>query len=322
MNKQPAPKRASSATKTRLIVIPVLLFTGIIASLIGLAHSGDWDSFALNLGTELLGAVLTFILLELILGRQEKQEEQLRTESELLARLLRQMRSKDNSTALQAVEELRALGWLTGDTLRGIDLYRANLEGTNLTSVNLEGATLREAILQGAYLRGINLENANLAKANCLAAVMRDSRLRGADLREANLERVDLRDAELERAVLLGANLTGSDLRGADLRHADLRNANLGRAGFSRTILQGANLSGTQLQGARSLTDERLQDVAALRNATMHDGTHYNGYLRLEGDLTAAEELMLNPSDSLAMAEFYGVSVEEYLLGQQTQPSP
>ncbi|MBN1428728.1 MAG: pentapeptide repeat-containing protein [Anaerolineae bacterium] len=310
-------KQISGAAKTRLIVIPILLIGGLVASLIGLARSGDWDSFALNLGTELLGAVLTFVLLELILGRQEKQETQTRVEFEQKAHLIRQMRSKDNGTALQSVEELRAQGWLAGETLRGADLYRANLEGANLISVDLGGATLREAILQGAYMRGVNLENADLSGANCLAAVMRDARMRGANLKEANLERADLRDAEIECATMANANLLGADLRGANLQQADLRGANLARAGFSRTILQGANLSGANLQGARSLTHERIQDATALRGATMPDGSRYNGHLRLQGDLVAAKESMINLTNSHNMAEFYGVSVDEYMQAQQ-----
>lgn len=318
MRKHPSQKHTNRVLKARMIVIPVLLIGGIVASLAGLAHSGDWDSFALNLGTELLGAVLTFVLLELILGQQERQEERTKEELENQAHLIRQMRSKNNGMALQAVEELRAKGWLMGDTLQGADLYRANLEGTNLAAVNLEDATLREAILQGGYMRGINLEDANLCDANCLASVMRDARMRGADLRRANLERADLRDAQLEEVLLTDANLQGSDLRGANMRHADLHNANLAQARFSRTILEGADISEARLQGARSLTDEQLQEVSALRNATLPDGTLYNGRFHLAGDLKVAKELALDLTDCLAMAEFYGVTVEAYLQGQQT----
>jgi hypothetical protein len=242
MNDKSQHKKLSSAAKTRLIVIPVLLISGLLAASIGLARSGDWTGFALNLGTELIGAVLTFVLLELILGRQEKREEQVQEEADHRARLIRQMRSKNNGIALQAVEDLRGKGWLAGETLREADLYRANLEGANLATINLERAILREAILQGAYMRGANLEGANLCDANCVAAVMRDARMRGADLSRANVERADLRDAELEEAELEAANLAGADLRGVDFGHANLRNANLAHAGFSRTILEGADL--------------------------------------------------------------------------------
>ncbi len=57
-------------------------------------------------------------------------------------RLIEQMGSKDNETALQAIKELRELGWLEDGTLRGSDLREANLREADLSLANLTGANL------------------------------------------------------------------------------------------------------------------------------------------------------------------------------------
>jgi hypothetical protein len=49
----------------------------------------------------------------------------------------------------------------------------------------------------------------------------------------------------------------------------------------------------------------------------MYHGNQYDGRYILEGDLEAAREQGADPEDSSAMARFYGVSVEEYLSGQE-----
>ena len=42
-----------------------------------LRGQGDWQGFALNLGTELFGAVITYLLLEQLIGRRRQREEDL-----------------------------------------------------------------------------------------------------------------------------------------------------------------------------------------------------------------------------------------------------
>lgn len=88
---------------------------------------GAWTSgLWLNFATELLGAILTFALFEILINANNRQEE-----------LLRQARSHDNNTALHAINELRALGYLFDGTLHGV-----NLRGANLAGADLRGASL------------------------------------------------------------------------------------------------------------------------------------------------------------------------------------
>ena len=75
--------------------------------------------------------------------------------------------------------------------------------------------TCVKAVLDKISLRGADLYGANLRDAN-----LRGADLRGADLRDANLYGADLRDANLRGADLYGADLRGANLYGAGLSGA------------------------------------------------------------------------------------------------------
>jgi|YNPNPStandDraft_1061719.scaffolds.fasta_scaffold29352_2 hypothetical protein len=132
-----------------------------------------------NFGAGLVDITITVLIIDWLYERRDQQRER--------DRLIRQMRSRDNGIALQAVEELRASGWLEDSSLRGVNLVGANLAGAYLRWADLRRVILRRASLKGASLGG-------------------------ADLRETDLEGVDLQDASLDEALLQGANLTSAQL--------------------------------------------------------------------------------------------------------------
>lgn len=196
-----------------------------------------FDELYANLGSEMASIALTILIIDRLNQRREQRQHK--------RRLIREMGSRDSSTALRAVDELRASGWLTDGSLVHADLKYANLE---------------DAILDGADLRSAYLTFANL---------------RRADLRSARLEQAILRQADLQEALLLNA----------DLRHTKLLDANLQHAKLQGAQLAGASLVNAQLKGARGLTDDRLAECARLQNAVMPNGTRYDGRYNLPGDL-------------------------------------
>jgi hypothetical protein len=116
-----------------------------------------------------------------------------------------------------------------------------------------------------------------------------------------------LTDGTLHRANLLRANLQKAFLPKADLRGVYLHKANLIDA-----YLQEANLT-----GAREVEDWQLATVKYLRKAILPNGKLYDGRFNLRGDLSwAHDKLGIKKDDDQAMADFYGVSVDEYLQGQ------
>jgi uncharacterized protein YjbI with pentapeptide repeats len=140
---------------------------------------------------------------------------------------------------------------LTGAELRGIDLEGANLSYADLSDAYLSDAVLREAVLEGADLRGADLINANLINAN---------------LSKANLTSTDLSEAYLNVAYLNVANLGEANLSEAKLINTNLNNAHLSKANLS---------------GAKSITNEELEQQAAyLEGATMPNGQKYEDWLK------------------------------------------
>jgi uncharacterized protein YjbI with pentapeptide repeats len=137
---------------------------------------------------------------------------------------------------------------------------------------------------------------------------------------------------QLRYAHLQGADLSGADLRKASLSLADLRGANLSYACLQETRLDKANLSGAEmdkadlrdslmtrvnLQGAHNLSAEQLAQALRLRGATLPDGRRYDGRFNLPGDLADARFLGVDRSNLESLADLYGVSMDDYLIGQQ-----
>jgi len=207
----------------------------------GLDLSRLYPDIYSNAGTELISIALTVLIIDQLYQRRAGREE--------IKRLLREVSSKDNATALRAVEELRDRGLIAKGILAGADLKYANLEDV----------ILADADLSGAYLTFANLDE--------------------ADLRNVNLSGAILRQCNLQRALLLNANLTD-----AKLLEADLRNANLNGA-----ILKGANLAGATLEGARGLDDETLASCDRLAGTILPNASLYDGRYNLPGDLARIE---------------------------------
>lgn len=127
---------------------------------------------------------------------------------------------------------------------------------------------------------------------------------------------------EAVRVLRMRGWLTDGTLKGANLQRANLRNAFLEKADLRGIFLyeadlQGAFLQRSNLEGARKLEDDQLAQVKYFRGAVMPDGSSYDGRFNLAGDLKWAHKSeKIAPDDHEAMANFYGVSLEEYLRGQ------
>lgn len=223
-----------------------------------------------NVAVDLLSIAVAVLIIERLGERRDKRQEK--------ERLIRRMGSTYNSTALQAVEELRVLGWLEDGSLQEANLDGAQLQGADLRGANLRGAYLYGANLRGAILERTDLREADLCETNLQGANLRAADLSGAKLSRADLQKARLHDANLRKATLRRADLREALLAEANLQEADLGRANLQEADFFSTSLRGANLSNANLKGT-GLTDSQLAEAALLRGATRPDGErHDNEY--------------------------------------------
>jgi len=148
------------------------------------------------------------------------------------------------------------------------------------------------------------------------SGALADGSLRGAHLENALLDRLDMTGANLGRATFCGASLRQTSLRGATLEAADLCGTNLQEADLRDAILTHALLEAANLHGAQ-VSHSELCRADSLVGATLHDGSRYDGRYALGGDLALARADGAYPDKPENMAAWYGVSLEEYEVGQE-----
>lgn len=202
-----------------LLVFPLLYYI-----------STDVMGLLLNLVPEALGIIFTVILIDRLYRNHEERQ--------LKKRLLEQLGSRVNAVAIAAAEELWANDWWSDGSLRGANLYRADLRGVDfgkadLTNVKFEHPRYGKAMFDETsilpdettwskdsdleiftnpthtrYWRGYGLSNKDYRGMNFAGANLRGADLRGSDLRGANLAKADLRGSRMEGAKLNGADFT------------------------------------------------------------------------------------------------------------------
>ena len=144
-----------------------------------------------------------------------------------------------------------------------------------------------------------------------------DGSLRGIALCRAQLQGADLSGADLAFVDFHQADLESANLRGIRLQAAKLNRANLEGVDLELAILTNTDLYKVNLRGARNLCDVQLSKANELFGSIMPDGSVYDGRFNLFGDLARARWAKIHTDDPKAMAEFYGISLEAYQLGQK-----
>ncbi|MEO1297364.1 MAG: pentapeptide repeat-containing protein [Cyanobacteria bacterium J06636_16] len=210
MNKQPTVEQ-----NLRSLGLRIALSLAIVGTLSGcwsfFISSSDsplqwWVDWLQDVGTEMLGAAVTILLVELVI--YQKRDEASRLDQERMRRRnhfamqLKQARPTDRRQKI--LDRMKQQNLLAGAWLYEVDLRTADLQDCNLTETDFFEANLAAALLK----------KANLA--------------------DANLRRANLQDADLTAADLSGADFFEANLRGADLSEAVLQDANLSSARFSK----------------------------------------------------------------------------------------
>lgn len=206
-----------------------------------------------NLVPEAFGIGFTVFILDRLNDQREIDSEK--------QRLRREAGSRDNSTAISAIDWMRHEDWMAGDNglLARTDMSFAQLMGADFgKKANLEGVNFRETDLRGAYIGSANLRNAYALQ---------------VDLSNAFVMISDFSNALMEQANLENTNMFKANLSDAKLQHANLKNVNLGAAN-----LDGADLTDAELDGATLLWLNEGQFLKAQLNSStiLPDGSHYN----------------------------------------------
>lgn len=205
--------------------------------------------------------------------------------------LIQQMKSKDNSVAINAVNTLRkkrdearthasnvfssvsAGSWtnLTGEdfseaNLKGADISDVSfiLKNANLTHAILVEANLQDTILDKAILDSADLSEANMQEVHLLGAQLRKAVLKKACMYMAHLHAADfsfakLMETDLHSAKMKEANFQGADLTHAIITHANFKNANLENANFK-------NVTWYQKECGRIKYNVKLPDESIMKD--------------------------------------------------------
>jgi uncharacterized protein YjbI with pentapeptide repeats len=195
--------------------------------------------------------------------------------------LISQMASPFNILACDAARILKDRGWHS--KLDGISLWKANLEGAELNEFTLVDVNLTYANLKNANLCGAILNGAKFVLGD-------DGSLEGTLLDGTSLKQAQMVSEKNDRPIFKNARLVGTDLSGATL---------LG-------IFDGIMTESIH---------PHLQAAYCMRDSIMPNGKRYDGRYNLQGDLVVAS-YNRDTNDPLVMAEFYGVTLEEYQQGQ------
>lgn|GEM_PF-1106674 len=197
----------------------------LVGILIGLVLSQFYTievaSFVQNLIPEAVGIGFTVLVLDAVYQRRERKQYK--------ERLILEMGSLDNSTALRASEALNRLGWAQDGSLVSAYLREANLKNIRIKRANLHRADLVAVNLMSGEMYHTNFSNVQMSDSD-----LRYGRFNLSDFSNSALESVDFRQCRLRGCNFNGTTLIGSDFENADLEGADLRGA----------WLLGANLEG------------------------------------------------------------------------------
>ena len=185
----------------RFTIYRVAFLLTIIAIAIWYFSQVTLDELWPNIIPELLSISITIFIIDTLYSR--------RSDDERKQILIKQLGSKNNAVATEALKELDARGWLSDGTLEGAFLLLANLDGNSLT---------------GADLRRVSLSSASLRNTTWFETDLEGAFLDNADLREASLS-IHAVGPHYAEAYMKGVSLFGSDLRKARVRPEQLAQA-------------------------------------------------------------------------------------------------
>ena len=177
-------------------VLAVILLIIAIGLMVGSKTSKDSivRDYIPNIVTESISIAVTVLIIDSLNERRSRKE--------LKERLKRQLWSKDQGLALNAINELRANGWLTDGSLENINLPYAVLDRAELKGAVLNGANFHRASLRRAYIGHAHLRNCDFSQADLTLSVFNHSDLTGSDFTNAILD-----NASFENAILVGATI-------------------------------------------------------------------------------------------------------------------
>jgi uncharacterized protein YjbI with pentapeptide repeats len=211
-------------TKTRQFQVGIVRVAGVLILGFGVANLSVaalmqrsnleefFHSLATNLGTELIGLAVTVLIIDSLY--RQLQENQVK------AKLIRDLSTTDNVSALKAVRELKENGWLSDGTLRGADLSTANLQGAHLVKAKLDGARLQGANFKGSILISVSMKGADLRNIDLDESIILDSNFSEVDLWAGKFNNSKLGKVNFEKSHLVGVSFKGAKIKDCNFQES------------------------------------------------------------------------------------------------------
>lgn len=153
------------------------------------------SDFYVNLSSELIGIVITVILVDVLSAMRQQYSER--------ENLVLQVSSPVNMFAIEAIRILENKGWHRDGTLWRRNLHNANLKDAYLREFDFRDSILDRADLSNTDLAATNFCRSGLRSVNFKGAHMAGTALLGADLSHANLEGVMLGEVYWDNKTIL-----------------------------------------------------------------------------------------------------------------------
>ena len=221
--------------------------------------SGLWQNFS----SEMLGALLMFLLLNIWLRGREKKDQKIQNQKHYKSLLFH---AKDYEEVQHILQEMQDSDALEDVHLPNVDLSKIGLYQADFTGANLRGAIFHKTNLVQSILNHVDLTDAS----------MEDVALSYATLENARLCSAKLNRAALDHAILRGAHLESADLSFANLQFADFEHARLSGANLAKARIESANFASANLRDV-SLRNAVLVEVQMDYNTILPDGTQWSG---------------------------------------------
>lgn len=202
-----------------IVILTIIAFGSGIGSVllhwkaVGGLSKGWFSGWLQGLSTEMVGAILTAVVLGSILSSAQQRA----AEAPLRQSLIEKLNSGDVTTTLSAIAELRGNGWLSDGTLKGIGLYKASFSGANIA-----GANLQEAQIFGVDFSNTYLEQADFSKATIMGSSFRGLYVPGVNFEGAGISSTDFSNTDLRMASFRNTQLMGVNLEGATIEEVQM----------------------------------------------------------------------------------------------------
>lgn len=138
-------KISSNPRRRAWVILVIILVVSLVSGVWSAYADGTLDTKGLvgNLSTELIGGVITFILIDRFITQSVDKSNQKKS-------LISQLENHDSGIVKRVMQELNANGWLQDGSLYGWFLQNANFSGLDLRKANVNGLGLFQCRLEHA----------------------------------------------------------------------------------------------------------------------------------------------------------------------------